>query len=524
MGERTPVWLAPVLSQADHRRNQVQEWASRRLASLRGCGLEALTPVDVTDDRLADVLRLLSDDERSRNVEQELMGHLLRVSPWEASGVRMDTTTVSSETDVDDQGLLQLGQRKESRPDLPQGNVALARVDPFGVPLATEVLSGEQADDPVYVPWINRVRQGLAPSGWLSVGDGNMAARQTRASLQAQGEVSLCPLLAWPVPAAEWAQEVHAPSALRKPVWEVIRQDEKGEPTGIAQGEETVQQRSVLLGERTIPWQERRLLIPSMAAQKAAQSRLLERLQQAEQALRELAVRRQGTPRLTSRQPVEEPVASLLSSLQVESLLSVPIQEEKSERPVRASRGTWSSPHTIWRFQVRVEQNPEAIQTAIRLLGWRVSASNQQAPSLGLAQAGEASGDDDLVERHCSRLTGHPLSLGPLDVQRDDHRVGLVRLLPIALRVLTVLEGVVRHHLGQHQEAVGGLFAGHPKRQTTQPTAERLWETFREIRLPIVSAPGFVQRQVTPLSLLQPPMFARCGFSSAVSVHLAGDS
>jgi hypothetical protein len=64
MGELTLVWLTHVLSQADHRMNRVQDWVGRRLTTLRGCGLVGLTPLDVTDDRLADVLRLLSDDER----------------------------------------------------------------------------------------------------------------------------------------------------------------------------------------------------------------------------------------------------------------------------------------------------------------------------------------------------------------------------------------------------------------------------------------------------------------------------
>jgi len=73
MGELTLVWLTHVLSQADHRMNRVQDWVGRRLTTLRGCGLVGLTPLDVTDDRLADVLRLLSDDERYRAFEQELM-------------------------------------------------------------------------------------------------------------------------------------------------------------------------------------------------------------------------------------------------------------------------------------------------------------------------------------------------------------------------------------------------------------------------------------------------------------------
>lgn len=261
-----------------------------------------------------------------------------------------------------------------------------------------------------------------------------------------------------------------------------------------------------------------------MAAQQAAQSRLQERLQKAEQALLELAVRKQGKPRLTSRAQVDEQVVSILSSLRVESLLSVQIQEEVHEQTVRAYRGKLSSPRTIWSFQVHVEGRTETIKTAISLPGWRVSATNQSAASLGLAQAVEADRDEYVVERNFGRLKGHPLWLGPLHVQRDDHRVGLVRLLTIALRVLIVLEGVVRQHLAQHQEALVGLFAGNPKRSTKDPSAERLLETFREITLTIVSAPGLVHRHVTPLSLLHQQIVSLCGFSPAVYFRLAGAS
>lgn len=72
----------------------------------------------------------------------------------------------------------------------------------------------------------------------------------------------------------------------------------------------------------------------------------------------------------------------------------------------------------------------------MNLLGWRVSATNQQSTALGLAEAVEASLDESLVERNVGRLKGHPLSLGLLDVRRDDHRVGIIRLLTLALRVV----------------------------------------------------------------------------------------
>ena len=62
LGWTTVVWLAHVLSQADHRLNQVQPWAARRLETLRACTGQPVQELDLTDDRLAAVLRTLADD------------------------------------------------------------------------------------------------------------------------------------------------------------------------------------------------------------------------------------------------------------------------------------------------------------------------------------------------------------------------------------------------------------------------------------------------------------------------------
>ena len=171
-----------------------------------------------------------------------------------------------------------------------------------------------------------------------------------------------------------------------------------------------------------------------------------------------------------------------------------------------------------------VAREETAMAKAMSQLGWRVYATNHQASHLTLEHAVEAYRDEYLVERNFSRLKGHPLSLAPFYVQRDDHRVGLVRLLTLALRVLTLLEGVMRHRLVAQQEELAGLFAGNPKRRTAQPTAERLLEAFREVTLTVVSAPGFAQRHVTPLSSLQQQILTLLGFSSAVYLRLADDS
>jgi transposase len=502
VGELSVVWLAYILSQADHRMNRVQEWASRRLETLRGCGMDELSLQDLTDDRLADVLRLLSDNGHWSAFEQDLMGHLLRVYDLPARCVRIDTTTASSYAEVNEQGLLQLGHSKDHRPDLPQLKLVLASLDPLGMPLATEVLSGEQADDPVYLPIIARVRSGLQQRGLLYVGDGKMAALQTRASIAAQRDFYLCPLSALQAPAEQVSQEVETQRTQGGRLIEVWRVDEQGTRTCLAQGYETIHLVTAQVDAETQQWQERRLLVQSMAATHAAQASLHERVQKAQHALQELTTRRQGKPRLTERAAAEEAIKAVLKQFRVEGLLQVQIQEHVHERPVRAYGGRLSGVRRDLSFTLSCSREETAIAKAMSQLGWRVYATNQASEQLTLEHAVEAYRDEYLVERNFARLKGCPLSLAPLYVQRDDHRVGLVRLLTLALRVLTLLEGVVRQRLGEQKEELAGLFAGNPKRRTAQPTAERLLETFREVTLTVVSAPGFVQRHITPLSPL----------------------
>jgi transposase len=51
-----------------------------------------------------------------------------------------------------DNGRVQFGHSKNHRPDLLQFKQGLGTIDPAGIPLMTETISGEKADDPCYVP------------------------------------------------------------------------------------------------------------------------------------------------------------------------------------------------------------------------------------------------------------------------------------------------------------------------------------------------------------------------------------
>jgi transposase len=114
-----------------------------------------------------------------------------------------------------------------------------------------------------------------------------------------------------------------------------------------------------------------------------------------------------------------------------------------------------------------------------------------------------------------------PLGIRPFYVQRDDHAKGLIRLLSLALRVLTLVEHVVREQLQTAGEALTGLYPGNPTRETDRPTTERLLRAFRNITLTIIHLPGQTVRHVTPLSSLQKRILSLLGLSEALYENLA---
>ena len=105
-------------------------------------------------------------------------------------------------------------------------------------------------------------------------------------------------------------------------------------------------------------------------------------------------------------------------------------------------------------------------------------------------------------------------------VQRDDHATGLIRLLSIALRVLTLVEFVSRRQLAAEETTIAGLYAGNPKRDTARPTAERLLEAFQEVTLTVIEGEHQVYRHLTALSPLQERILELLGFSSRVYKRL----
>jgi transposase len=83
---------------------------------------------------------------------------VLRVYDLQSACVRLDSTMPSGHWTVTEDGLFQFGDRKDHRLDLPQVKGMLSALDPLGLPVATDVVPGQRANDPLYIPAIMRVR------------------------------------------------------------------------------------------------------------------------------------------------------------------------------------------------------------------------------------------------------------------------------------------------------------------------------------------------------------------------------
>jgi transposase len=522
-GWTTTVWLAHILSQADHRMNQVQPWVERQLATLRISTNQPLQALDVTDDRLADVLRTLSDDTCWINFERRLTATLLRVYALHPTRVRLDSTTASGYWEVTEDGLFQFGHSKDHRPDLPQVKVMLATLDPLGLPIATDVLSGECADDPLYLPAIARVRASVEQRGLLYVGDCKMGAIDTRAGVQAGGDFYLCPLSAVQVPPARLAHYL-TEARMQGPSLVVERARADGTLEPIADAYERRVPLSAVVNTWPQTWVERQVLVRSHGQARRAETVLRTRLVQAQAALDELLVRRRGKACPTDQASAQQLVATILARFQVTDLVQVQVAEQITQQRVRAYRGRPAGVREQRTLTIRHTVDPVALEAAIADLGWRVYATNMPVEQLPPAQLVLAYREEYLVERSLGRLKGQPLSLVPMYVERDDHATGLIRLLAIALRVLTLLEFVVRRRLAQDGDVLWGLHAGNPKRATARPTTERLLEAFRGITLNILVEPDQIRRHLTTLSPLQQRILALLDFSPTIYTQLAGDS
>jgi len=518
IGWLTTAWLSYIVSESDHRMIEVEPWADKHIETLSALIPQAVDVKDFTDDRLADLLQWLSKDRVWEEVENHLGQRLVKVYDLDQEPIRLDSTTASVYHDMEGNTLFRHGYSKDHRPDLPQLKVMLGAVDPMGMPLTTLVLPGNEAEDGLYIPSVIRARQILGEGDHLYVGDAKMGALDTRAFIQAGGDYYLTPL-------AQIGDVPELMEELLKPVWNkeqslelIYPLTDEIKPKAIALGYEVTRgQEAMLANQQKMEWEERLLVVYSPSAARKARRGLSQRLNNAEQAILALTPPRgRGKRQQKDLKALESSVGSILKEYRVEGLVDVSYICEEEQLCIRKYKDRPARTEKSIRYVVQVQRNQQAISEVRRAVGWRLYATSAPVEKLPLSRAVNVFRGAPRMERNFARLKGRPLGISPLYVQREDHVCGMVRLLSLALRVLTLVEHVVRKELKSAGETLSGLYAGNPKRQTAQPTPERLLKAFRYVDLSVVRLPDQTIYHVTPLSVLQKRILVLLGIESEI--------
>jgi transposase len=500
-GEVLAVWLLFILSRGDHCLNHVLPWVEQHQGTLGVLLGKSVLPVHFHDDRLADCLDRLAADDCFAALEQQLNQQTVRVYQLPTDTVRIDTTTANSYADVlSERGLLQFGHSKDD-PDRPQFKIAAAMLDPLGMPLATAVVPGNTSDDPLYVPAITAVRASLGGGGRTYVGDCKMAALATRAFVAEGGDFYLCPLSEKQLSRAQRSELLRGVSDGTVALQSVSRSGPEGEPDElVAQGFCLDVELTAQVEQKQVLWTERRWLVRSVAYARGQQEALARRLGTAEAALRELVTRKQGKKQLFHA-GLMDAAGAIVKREGVEGLLSYTVTAMMRESKKRAYRDRPAREQTEVFFEIQVERQQEAIEQRKQEMGWQVYGTNGEQASI--EQVVWAYRGQYRIEDGWARLKGRPLGLTPVYLQDEGRMQGLVYLLSLALRVLTLVEWQVRERLQKEGATIQGVYAGQPSRKTSRPSAELVLEVMRTISLSVIVVNGQTYALLSPLTAAQ---------------------
>ena len=515
-GEVAGVWLMFITSQGDHCLSHVQPWAAERLSTLSACVGKPIRPLDFSDDRLAEMLDRLAKTDPWAAVETGLNELVLRVYDLgqPSAPIRIDSTSAKTYAEVDAQGLFQLGHSKDHRPDLPQVKISLSTLDPLGLPLTTTVVGGNCADDPLYVPEIKRVQQTVGVGGKTYIGDCKMGALETRAWIAQSGDYYLCPLAGKQMPAAT-VEALLAPvfrgEQPLEPVYDPAPRADATPPEVLAEGYTVTVRLEGQADGRSVTWSEQRLVVRSIALATRQSRRLDARLEQALVDLRRLDERKQGK-KILDAAGLNAAAEAILQHRRVVGLISLDVHTTTEPVPQRRYGARPAGTRIQQRSTIAARLDPAAVAGAKQRLGWRVYATNQ--PAVSLTVVIQAYRGQYVIEGQFGRFKGRSLSLTPLFLQSDRRVVGLIRLLSLALRVLTLVEFTVRRALAQAGESMAGLYPWQANRTTATPTAELILRAFRGVSLTVIEVAGRVRAFLSPMSHLQERLLELLGWST----------
>jgi transposase len=518
------IWLAYIMSEGDHRKVKMEIYVRGVINTLSLVTGQKIEPLDFSDDRLSHLLKHIGKKELWEEIERELGERIIDVYELPSSTVRCDATTVSGYSENVENGLKQFGHSKDN-PNLPQIKIMSGALDPLGMPLATEVVSGEKADDVLYVPIIERIKKTLKKGGLLFVSDCKGCALETRSYIVGQGDQYLSPLPLTGNTAKEMENWITEGIRKEKDIGleKIYKANDKGETVLVSSGYEFERK----LEESGKEWTERVFVTKSPAYGEQQEKGLEKRLKTALEKITELTpARGKGRRQIIEERVLLEGIEKIVEAQRVEGLLEVKYEkevqtEEKYKGKGRGSAKRQKQTSEKIRYQITgVNRNETKIEETKKRFGWKAFVTNAKKEQMSLSEAVLCYRREYRIERIFNRLKSR-LNIAPLYVKDDDQITGMTHLLMLGIMVLTLLEFVVRRSLEKDKTGLPCLHPENKIKKTNKPTAERLLTAFAGIYLTMVKLPGgSIIKKLTALSELQKEILRRLGLDETAYLQL----
>ena len=512
------IWLAYILTEGDHRKVSVSEYIREMKYTLSCLAGQEIDVLDFSDDRLSHLLKHLSKRESWKKIESDLNERTIQVYEIEPKVIRCDATTVSADQEVTEGGLVQFGHSKDNA-KLPQIKLMCSSLDPMGMPLASDVVSGERADDGLYIPVIDRINESLKKPGLLFSGDCKMSSLEIRYHLVSTGHHYLCPLPLTGKTAdamEQWITQGIEKNG-KKNLTSVFRENDKGEQLLVANGYELNRFQMLEKDGNEMRWEERILIVHSPTYAKKQSMGFETRLGKAQTKIEALTPQRgRGRRQITDEAELLHSIAKVLEECRVQDFLNVEYEKqvETTTKFVGKGRGSKNREKKIderIRYQITsVGRDEKKIDEQKKRFGWKAFVTDLLVDALSLEDAVLTYRNEYRVERIFNRLKSR-LNIAPLFVRKDDQIEGLAYLLTLGVRVLTLIEFVIHRSLKQDNTGLAGMHPENGRKLANKPSAERIQKAFSKINLTIIRdmAGNVILRSLTPLTSLQEEIMQR---------------
>lgn len=460
-GKLTVGWLAYMISQGDHRLNSVRDWAGKIPSALSSMLGSPIRDVEFSDDRLGNLLDRFSEDQSWEEIENKLWKNVVEIYELPLDEIRLDGTTVCGHHEVTEDGIMQYGASKDHRPDLPQLKIMAASTDP-GIIIRWHVASGEQNDDILYMPLIERVRKVICLPNRLYVGDCKMSSYFIRGSVHSNGDYYLAPLQLGTEKIRKYFNDLVDAIVTGSQCAELIYNSNN---EYIVAGYEVLRKQETILNDQKIEWEERVFVYRSKSFAESEINKLEKRISKAEKAIIDLTPPlKRGKKQIKDEIIFQKKLQDVIEKHQVQGLFEIKFKKEENK----------GSERFLITHVVRKEVDIERLK---QKCGWRLMATNSPLQRLSFMKAILLYRGQSTLENNYRALKSH-LGISPLHVRKEGRIKGLSRLLSIALRLIMLIQFRIRESLASSGDVIKGLEKGKPNSTTNKPTTQSILKRF----------------------------------------------